>query len=210
MTNTRTTKIAIPYYTTYHHIYQLAKAIKEGAEKVANVEVTLYRIPETLPKNILEMIHAAPATEDPEVTGDILAAADGFLIGFPTRFGSMPAQVKSFIDSTGALWATKALYGKFAGTFISSNSQHGGQETTHLSLINWFAHNAINYVPLGYASPHVGEDQEILGGSPYGASTIGGSSGARQPNEKELETARIQGENFAKLVATYVKGTESQ
>ncbi|KXN67895.1 flavo protein, partial [Conidiobolus coronatus NRRL 28638] len=120
-----------------------------------------------------------------------------------------PAQVKSFIDSLGGLWFSKALYGKFAGTFVSTSSQHGGQETTHLSLINWFAHNAINYVPLGYASPHVGEDQEILGGSPYGASTIAGSSGARQPTEKELETARIQGENFAKLVSTYVKGTSS-
>jgi NAD(P)H dehydrogenase (quinone) len=210
MTNTRATKIAIPYYSTYTHVYQLAKAIKEGVERVPNVEVALYRIPETLPQEVLEKMHAAPASEDPEITTDILTAADGFLIGFPTRFGSFPAQVKTFIDSTGGLWASKALYGKFAGTFVSTASQHGGQETTHLSLINWFAHNAINYVPLGYASPHVGEDQEILGGSPYGASTIAGSSGARQPTEKELETARIQGENFAKLVSTYVKGTESQ
>ncbi|KXN67897.1 flavo protein WrbA [Conidiobolus coronatus NRRL 28638] len=208
MVNNRATKIAIPYYTTYGHIYQLAKAIKEGVEKVPNVEVTLYRIPETLPKVVLEKMHAAPPSEDPEITGEILAQVDGFLIGYPTRFGSFPAQVKTFIDSTGGLWASKALYGKFAGTFVSSGSQHGGQETTHLALINWLAHNAISYVPLGYASQYSGEEHEILGGSPYGASTIVGSAGARQPSDKELEIARVQGETFAKLVSTYVKGTE--
>ncbi|KXN67899.1 putative 1,4-benzoquinone reductase [Conidiobolus coronatus NRRL 28638] len=205
----RVAKVAIPYYSTYGHIHQLAKAIKEGADKVPNVDAKLYRIPETLPKEILEKIHAAPPTSDPEITTDILAAADGFLFGYPTRFGSFPSQVKSFIDSTGALWATKALYGKFAGTFVSSNSQHGGQETTHLALINWLAHNAISYVPLGYASDHINNDKVITGGSPYGASTIAGENGSRQPTDLDLETARIQGENFAKLVSTYVKGKEA-
>ncbi|KXN67896.1 flavo protein WrbA [Conidiobolus coronatus NRRL 28638] len=206
MAQVQKTKISIPYYTTYTHVYQLAKAIKEGAEQIPNVEVTLYRIPETLPQEVLEKMHAAPPTSDPEFTPELLTQADGVLFGFPTRFGSLPAQLKSFLDACGGLWASGALRNKFAGTFVSTSSQHGGQETTHLAMINFFAHNGMAYVPLGYASDHVGEDEELIGGSPYGASVIAGSDGSRMPNEKELDIARTQGRKFAQIVSTYVKG----
>jgi NAD(P)H dehydrogenase (quinone) len=202
----RTTQIYIPYYTTYTHVYQLAKAIQEGAKQVPNVEVTLYRIPETLSSEVLSKLHAAPATSDPEISPELLAKADGILFGFPTRFGSLPAQVKTFLDACGGIWMNGGLKKKFAGTFIATGSQHGGQETTHLSMINFFAHNGMTYVPLGYASEHLNESEEMIGGSPYGASVIAGSDGSRQPSEKELEIARIQGREFAELVSTYIKG----
>ncbi|KAJ9083155.1 hypothetical protein DSO57_1037494 [Entomophthora muscae] len=138
-----------------------------------------------------------PKPTDIEVlTPDKLTEADGFLFGFPTRFGMMPAQFKHFWDRCGGLWATGALQGKFAGTFISSNTQHGGQETTHLTFLTTLAHFGMIYVPLGYTSPHLQEDSEVMGGSPYGASTVAGKNGAREVHEKELEIARTQGEKF--------------
>ncbi|KAI9293540.1 NAD(P)H:quinone oxidoreductase, type IV [Neoconidiobolus thromboides FSU 785] len=207
---TRTTKIYIPYYSTYQHIYTLAKAIKEGAERVPNVEVKLFQVPETLPEEVLAKMHAPAKPEDVEIiTPELLKEADGFLFGIPTRFGMMPAQWKHFWDGCGGLWATGALNGKFAGTFVSSNTQHGGQETTHLTFLTTVAHFGMVYVPLGYASSHLQEANEVIGGSPYGASVVAGENGSKQASEKELEIGRAQGENFAKLVSTYVKGSES-
>ncbi|KAI9293536.1 NAD(P)H:quinone oxidoreductase, type IV [Neoconidiobolus thromboides FSU 785] len=203
----RPTKIFIPYYSTYQHILTLARAIKEGAERVSNVEVTLYQIPETLPQEVLTKMHAPAKPTDIEVlTPEKLKEADGFLFGVPTRFGIMPAQFKHFWDACGGLWATGALQGKFAGTFVSSNTQHGGQETTHLTFLTTFAHFGIVYVPLGYANPNLQEDKDVLGGSPYGASVVAGNNGARQASEKELDIARTQGENFAKILTQYVRG----
>ncbi|KAI9296873.1 flavodoxin-like protein [Neoconidiobolus thromboides FSU 785] len=207
---TRTTKIYIPYYSTYQHIYSLAKAIKEGAERVPNVEVKIFQVPETLPQEVLTKMYAPPKPEGIEViTPELLKEADGLLFGIPTRFGMMPAQWKHFWDACGGLWATGALQNKFAGTFVSSNTQHGGQETTHLTFLTTIAHFGMVYVPLGYASTHLQEANEVIGGSPYGASVVAGENGAKQASEKELEIARTQGENFAKLVSQYVKGSET-
>jgi NAD(P)H dehydrogenase (quinone) len=203
---TRTTKIAIVYYSTYGHVAALADAIVEGAKKIANIEINIYQIKETLTDEILTKMHAPPKKEHPEITPDILKEQDGVLWGVPTRFGIMPAQVKTFIDSCGQLWAAGALQHKFAGTFVSSNTQHGGQETTHMTMLTTFAHFGVIYVPLGYSNPHLNLDDAVLGGSPWGASVVAGSNGRLQPNEKELDIAKTQGENFAKVVSQYVNG----
>jgi NAD(P)H dehydrogenase (quinone) len=118
----------------------------------------------------------------------------------------MPAQIKAFLDSTGGLWASGGLAGKFAGTFFSTASQHGGQETTAFTTITYFAHHGMVYVPLGFANPHLFDNSEVIGGSAYGAGTVANGDGSRQVSQKELEIAHTQGENFGKIVSTYVKG----
>ncbi|KAI9298231.1 NAD(P)H:quinone oxidoreductase, type IV [Neoconidiobolus thromboides FSU 785] len=206
----RLTKIHIPYYSFYGHIHKLAKALKTGAEKVPGVQATLFQIPETVPKEILERIKAPAKPADVSViTAENLKEADGFLFGMPTRFGTLPAQQKNFWDQLGGLWASNALHGKFAGTFVASNTQHGGQESTHLTFIPTLVHFGMIYVPLGYASKHLNEELEVIGGSPYGASAVVGNSGKVEVHPKELEIAEIQGENFAKVVSQYVNGAKS-
>ncbi|KAI9499202.1 NAD(P)H:quinone oxidoreductase, type IV [Zychaea mexicana] len=202
-------KVNIIIYTLYHHVYKLAVEAEHGL-KAAGVQSTIYQVPETLPDEVLKMMRAPLKPNIPIIKVDQLKEADGFLFGFGTRFGTMPAQMKSFFDATGSLWARNALAGKFAGTFFSTNSQHGGQETTALTTIPYLAHHGISYVPLGFTSPHLSDNSEIVGGSAYGAGTIANSDGSRQPSKKELEVARLQGELFGKLIATYVKGREQQ
>ena len=126
--------------------------------------------------------------------------ADAYLFGIPTRYGTMPTQWKTFWDATGALWAKGALVGKLAGTFFSTASQHGGQETTALTTVTHFAHHGMVYVPIGFTHKNLTDNSEVIGGSPYGAGTIAGGDGSRQPSEKELEIALYQGEFFAKFV----------
>lgn len=149
----------------------------------------------------------APAKPDlPVITVDQLTEPDGIIFGIPTRFGTMPAQLKALLDATGKLWATGALAGKFAGTFFCTASQHGGQETTALTTVTYFAHHAMIYVPFGFASAHLFDNSEVVGGSAYGAGTVANGDGSRQPTKKELEIAYTQGENFGKIVTTYVRG----
>lgn len=133
--------------------------------------------------------------KNPIITPEALVELDGFLIGAPTRFGRMPAQVGAFLDGTGAQYAAGSLVGKFAGTFTSSNSQHGGQETTHLNIFPYFAHQGIIFVPNGYQFPFTGDTSHVHGASPYGASTVAGSDGKLQPSPspQELEVATAQG-----------------
>ncbi|KAI7857543.1 flavoprotein-like protein [Circinella umbellata] len=198
-------KVFIIFYSLYHHVYTLAQHIQKGLES-QGVEVELYQVPETLDDAILEKMHAPAKPDVPIITADKLKEADGFLFGLPTRFGIFPAQIKSFLDSTGGLWSTGALAGKFAGTFFSTASQHGGQETTAMTAITYFAHHGIHYVPFGFANPHLFDNTEVVGGSPYGAGTVANGDGSRQPSEKELEIAETQGSNFAKLLLTFEKG----
>ena len=122
----------------------------------------------------------------------------------------MPAQLKSFLDATGGLWASGALAGKFAGTFFSTASQHGGQESTAFTTVTYFAHHGIIYVPFGFANAHLFDNSEVIGGSAYGAGTVTNGDGSRQPSEKELEIAKNQGQNFGKVVSTYVAGKNAQ
>ncbi|KAI8641219.1 flavoprotein-like protein [Parasitella parasitica] len=197
--------VYIIIYSLYHHIYKVAKDVQKGLES-QGVTVELFQVPETLSDEILEKLHAPPKPDIPIITVDALTKADAFLFGVPTRFGTLPAQMKSFLDATGALWATGALSGKFVGTFFSTASQHGGQETTAYTLLTYFAHHGLNYVPLGFANSNLFDNTEVIGGSPYGAGTIANGDGSREPTTKELEIASTQGENFAKLLNIFHRG----
>ncbi|CDH53637.1 protoplast secreted protein 2 precursor [Lichtheimia corymbifera JMRC:FSU:9682] len=198
-------KVHIVFYSTYGHVYRLAQEVQKGLEAV-DVEAKLFQVAETLSDEILQKMHAPAKPDVPVITVDDLKEADGILFGIPTRFGTMPAQMKAFLDATGQLWAAGGLAGKFAGTFFSTASQHGGQETTALTAVTFFAHHGMIYVPFGFANTHLFDNSEVVGGSAYGAGTVANGDGSRQPSEKELAIAKNQGENFGKTVATFVKG----
>ncbi|ORX64299.1 flavo protein WrbA [Linderina pennispora] len=194
-------KVFVVFYSTYGHVHTISKSIKEGLEKSALVDVEVYQFPETLSESVLQSMYAPPKPDIPVITVDKLAEADGFLFGFPTRFGSAPAQVKAFFDSTGSLWVKGALSGKPAGIFFSTASQHGGQETTAFSFLPVLAHHGMVFVPaLSTSAGNPGVDQ-VAGGSPWGAGTVAGSDGARQPTEYDLAAAVAQGETFANIAA---------
>lgn len=204
MEGTKTKRILVIFYSMYGHVETLAKEIKEGLDSVQGVKAELWRLPETLPEEVLKKMYAKTHTDEiPVLTYDKLSeleTADGFLFGFPTRFGMMPSQVKSFFDSTGGLWFKGALAGKPAGLFFSTSSQGGGQETTALTSITVLAHHGMIYVPLGYTfGPDLSTTTEVKGGSPYGAGTLSGADGKRTPSELELKIARYQGEQFGKF-----------
>ncbi|CAI2162849.1 3957_t:CDS:2 [Funneliformis geosporum] len=191
----------------YTHVYQLAQEIKKGTETFdSSIEIELYQVPETLPQEVLTKMHAPPKPELPIITADKLAEADGFLFGFPTRFGSMPAQFKAFLDSTGHLWSGGSLNNKFAGIFSSTATQHGGQETTAFTAITYLAHHGIIFVPLVSKLPYFGQTDEVIGGGPWGSGTITGSDASRPISDREKEIAKDQGKHFAQVVSTYVKG----
>jgi NAD(P)H dehydrogenase (quinone) len=199
------TKVQIVFYSMYGHVYQLAQAIAEGARGVEGVEATLARVPETLPDEILAKMGALDAkgqfagipTADPQM----LADADAILLGTPTRFGLVCAQMQSFLDATGSLWARGALIGKLGGAFTSTATQHGGQETTIVHLHTFFYHQGMVVAGVPYSTPELSNLSEISGGSPYGASTIAGSRGERQPTAAELAIARAQGTHAARIAA---------
>ncbi|KDE08849.1 hypothetical protein MVLG_00950 [Microbotryum lychnidis-dioicae p1A1 Lamole] len=199
-------KIAVIYYSTYGHVRTLAEAEAKGA-KEAGADVTILQFPETLNEEIRGKMHAAPlSTEHPTVSPADLELYDGFLLGFPTRYGRAPAQVSAFFDQTGGQWARGALFSKFAGVFTSSASQHGGQETTALTTIPFFAHHGISYVPIGFAAPQLTDLSEVVGGSAWGAAGVAAGDGSRAISEKETAIAEFQGKSFANLVNTFVAG----
>lgn len=201
-------KVAIIVYSTYGHILTLAKSVQEGVSK-AGYQADLFQVPETLPQDVLDQLHAAPKPKDvPIATLDTLTEYDAFLFGIPTRFGTLPAQFFEFFGATGGLWAQGALAGKPAGIFVSTGTQGGGQETTVRNSLNFLAHHGLIYIPLGYAKTF-GEQsnlEEIHGGSAYGAGTFAGTDGSRQPTELELKVAATQGEVFAQLAVKFCSG----
>lgn len=198
-------KILVVYYSSYGHTHRMAEAVAEGAGSVKKIEVKLLRVPETLPEKILKETGAFDAQKKigffdvEEATIDELASADGMIFGTPTRFGNMCAQMRAFMDSTGPLWASGALVGKPAGVFTSSQTQHGGQESTILSFHITLLHLGMVIVGLPYSFQGQMKDDEITGCSPYGASTIAGGDGKRIPSDNELEGARFQGEHLAQI-----------
>ncbi|KAJ6767259.1 FLAVODOXIN-RELATED PROTEIN WRBA-RELATED [Salix purpurea] len=199
-------KIYIIYYSMYGHVARLAEEIKKGADSVEGVEVKLWQVPETLPEEVLGKMGAPPKSDVPIITPSDLAEADGFLLGFPTRFGMMAAQFKAFMDSTGGLWGTQQLAGKPAGIFYSTASQGGGQETTALTAITQLVHHGMIFVPIGYTfGAGMFEIEKVKGGSPYGAGTYAGD-GTRQPTELELGQAFHQGRYFSGIAKKF-KGT---
>ncbi len=196
-------KILIVYYSTYGHVHQMAQAVAEGAGQVDGAEVEMRRVPETLPAEVLEKMGATDAQKAfshvPVATVDELAGADAVIFGTPTRFGNMCGQMRQFLDATGQLWQAGALVGKVGGVFASTGTQHGGQESTILSFHTTLLHLGFVVVGLPYAFQGQMRNDEITGGSPYGASTIAGTGGERMPSENELEGARFQGQHIATI-----------
>lgn len=190
-------KVLVLYYSTYGHIEQMANAVAEGA-RAAGATVTVKRVPETVPEEIAKNAHFKLEQDAPIATVNELPDYDAIIIGAPTRYGRMPAQMAAFLDQTGGLWARGALHGKVGGAFTSTATQHGGQETTLFSIITNLLHFGMHVVGLPYSyAPQMTLD-EIVGCSPYGASTIAGGQGQRQPSELELGGARHQGELIAR------------
>ena len=199
------TKVLVLYYSSYGHIEKMATAIAEGVKKVAGATAVIKRVPETVPLEVAKQSHFKLDQAAPIATVDELADYDAIIFGTPTRYGNMAGQMKQFLDQTGGLWMKGALVGKVGSVFASSATQHGGQETTITSFHTVLLHQGMVIVGLPYScQAQMGVD-EIKGGSPYGASTIAGADGSRQPSEQELGMARFQGEHVAKIAAKLSK-----
>jgi NAD(P)H dehydrogenase (quinone) len=195
------TKVLVLYYSSYGHIEQMARAVAEGVAKVPGATATIKRVPETVPAEIAKNMHFKLDQAAPIATPDELADYDAIIFGSPTRFGNMAGQMKNFLDQTGGLWMKGALVGKVGSVFSSSATQHGGQESTILTFHPVLLHQGMVIVGLPYSCKTQMRLDEITGGSPYGASTIAGGDGSRQPSEGELSMARFQGEHVAKIAA---------
>ena len=194
------TKILVLYHSTYGHIETMAKAVAEGARE-AGASVDIKRVPETVPDELAKASHYKMDQDAPIATVDDLANYDAIILGVGTRYGRMASQMAAFWDQTGGLWAKGALVGKVGGVFTSTATQHGGQETTIMSTITQLLHHGMVIVGLPYAWAGQMKLDEITGGSPYGASTITGGDGSRQPSANELEGARYQGRHTAQIAA---------
>ncbi|MDJ0763654.1 MAG: NAD(P)H:quinone oxidoreductase [Myxococcota bacterium] len=196
-------KILVLFYSTYGHVYHMAKAIAEGVREVPGVDVEIKRVPETLPDGVLQQMNAIDAQKGfadvPIASPEDLKTADGVIFGTPTRFGSMCGQMRQFIDATGQLWMEGALVGKVGSVFVSTATQHGGQESTILSFHTTLLHHGMVIVGLPYAFQDQMRLDEVTGCSPYGASTIAGTKGERMPSETEILGARFQGRHVAEI-----------
>ena len=194
-------KVAIIIYSLYHHVAQLAEEEKKGIE-AAGGRADIFQVAETLPQDVLTKMHAPARPNYPIASADTLTQYDAFLFGIPTRFGNFPAQFKAFWDTTGGLWASGALHGKYAGVFVATGTQGGGQETTIVNSLSTLVHHGIIFVPLGYAKAFALQSnlEEIHGASPYGAGTFAGADGSRQPTKLEKEIAFAQGKAFFETV----------
>jgi NAD(P)H dehydrogenase (quinone) len=201
-------KVAVIFYSAYGHIYRMAKAMAEGVSEVEGAHVELKRVPELLDQSMLEKLGIAQAQKEflhlPVATVDDLEKADAIILGTPTRFGNMCAQMRAFLDSTGSLWIKGTLVGKVGSAFTCSATQHGGQETTILSTHNTMLHHGMIIVGLPYTFQGQMRIDEITGSSPYGASTIAGGQGERMPSANELAAARYQGRHVAGITAKLV------
>lgn len=193
-------KVLVLYYSMYGHIETLAEAVAEGARRVSGVEVTVKRVPETMPPDAFAKAGGKSDQKAPVASPQELADYDGIIFGTPTRFGNMTGQMRTFLDQTGGLWASGALYGK-VGSVFSSTGTGGGQEHTITSTWTTLAHHGFIIVPIGYATPELFDISHTRGGTPYGATTIAGADGSRQPSQEELTIARYQGEHVAKITA---------
>ena len=194
------TKLLVLYYSMYGHVETMAQAIAEGARAVEGVEVTIKRVPELLSADKLAQVggkvdQAAPIADPKE-----LVNYDAFIFGTPTRFGNMAAQMRNFWDQTGGMWVKGSLVGKVASVFTSTGTG-GGNESTIISFLPTLIHQGMIYVGLPYTCPELADITEVKGGSPWGAATIAGSDGSRQPSEKELAQARFQGRHVAQIAA---------
>lgn len=192
-------RILVLYYSSYGHVETMARAVAEGAGSVAGCTVDLKRVPELVPAEVAAQAGIKLDQAAPVATPDELADYDAIIFGTPTRFGNMAAQMRNFLDQTGPLWARAALLNKVGSVFVSTATQHGGQETTITSFHTTLLHHGMIVVGLPYTFAGNAEMGEISGGTPYGASTLAGSDGSRQPSENELAGARYQGRHVAEI-----------
>jgi len=193
-------KILVLYHSMYGHIETMANAVAEGARRVDGVEVTVKRVPETMDREAFGAAGGKLDQQAPEASPNELADYDGIIFGTPTRFGNMSGQMRNFLDRTGGLWAKGVLHGKVASVFTSTGTG-GGEEMTITSTWTTLAHHGMVIVPLGYGIGELADISQVRGGTPYGASTIAGGDGSRQPSKIELTIARYQGETVAKVTA---------
>ncbi len=193
-------KVLVLYYSSYGHVETMANAVAEGA-RATGATVDIKRVPETVPEDIAKSNYFKTEQDAPVATVAELADYDAIIIGAPTRFGRMPSQLAAFLDQAGGLWASGALNGKVGAAFTSSASQHGGNETTLFSIITNLLHFGMVIIGLPYSHQGQMTLDEIVGGAPYGATTIAGGKGERQPSTIELDGARHQGELVAKTAA---------
>ena len=205
-------KVQVVFYSMYGHVYRLAEAVAAGAREVEGAEVALYQVPELVPPEVLERSGATAAraafAHVPVAAPNQLGEADAILFGTPTRFGNMCAQMRNFLDQTGGLWMSGGLVGKVGSVFASTGTQHGGQETTITSFHSTLLHQGMVIVGVPYTEPGLTNMQEITGGTPYGATTLAGADGSRQPSENELGIARYQGRHVAQIARALVLGRQ--
>jgi NAD(P)H dehydrogenase (quinone) len=194
-------KVLVLYYSAWGHVEKMAEAVAEGARAVPGTEVTIKRVPELVPEEVVKKSGMKLDQPAPIVTVDELATYDAIIFGTPTRFGNMCAQMRNFLDQTGGLWMKGALVGKVGSVFASTGTQHGGQETTITSFHSTLLHQGMIIVGLPYAFPGLTNMNEITGGTPYGATTLANADGSRQPSANELDGARYQGKHVAQITA---------
>jgi NAD(P)H dehydrogenase (quinone) len=201
-------KALIVYYSMYGHVYRMAEAVAEGVREVNGAVAEMRRVPETLSEGVLKKMGAIEAQKTfahvPVCTEDELGSADAIIFGTPTRFGNMCGQMRQFLDATGQLWLKGVMVGKVGSVFTSSATQHGGQESTILSFHITLLHQGMVIVGLPYTFEEQMRIDEITGGSPYGSSTIAGSTGERMPSDNELAAARFQGKHVATIASKLV------
>lgn len=201
------TKVLVLYHSMYGHIETMASAVAEGAASIDGVQVTIKRVPETMPADVFEAAGGKTDQQAAIAKPEELADYDAILFGVPTRFGNMTGQMRNFLDQTGGLWAKGALAGKVGSVFASTGTG-GGQEMTITSTWTTLAHHGMIIVPLGYTTPEIADISQPGGGTPYGATTVAGGDGSRQPDERELAIARHQGKTVALIAKKQAATTE--
>jgi len=203
-------KVNVVFYSMYGHIHTMAEAVAEGVREVPGAEAVLLQVPELVPDDVLKQVGADKARESfshiPVAKPEALVESDAIIFGTPTRYGNMCGQMRNFVDQFGPLWMKGAFEGKVGSVFASSNTQHGGQETTLTSFHTTLFHLGMIVVGVPYSEARQMNTDEITGGSPYGATTIAGGDGSRQPSENELGIARFQGKHVAQVAAALKRG----
>jgi NAD(P)H dehydrogenase (quinone) len=206
------TNLQVVFYSMYGHVYRLAEAIATGAREVPDVDLSMFQVPELVPDDVLEKSGARQAraafSHIPIARVDQLPDADAIIFGTPTRFGNMCAQMRNFLDQCGGLWVQGKLISKIGSVFVSTGSQHGGQETTITSFHLTLLHLGMIIVGTPYSEPRLTNMNEISGGTPYGATTLAGADGRSRPvSENELAIARFQGRHVASIARRFQQGS---
>jgi NAD(P)H dehydrogenase (quinone) len=198
-------KVNVIFYSMYGHVYKMAQAIAEGAGSVSGTQVNLFQVAETIPDDVLEKYGAKAAkaafAKVPVATMENLTEANAIIFGTPTRFGNMAGQMRNFLDQTGQIWFGGGLIGRVGSVFASTGTQHGGQETTITSFHSTLLHHGMIIVGVPYSEKGLTDMTAISGGTPYGATTMAGADGSRQPTENELNVAKFQGKHVAEITA---------